>query len=90
MGWGCRRRLQVGVATLVGESSREPGFTIPIMKKALFHADEAALKRGDMSGSLQLRTIRLKSSSWARAVPTSEECQLGFLPCVSLLTCWIR
>jgi len=39
------------------------GGTIPIMKKALFQAEEATLKRGDMSGSLALRTIKLKSSS---------------------------
>ena len=43
--------------------------TIPIMKKALFQAEEAALKRGAISGSLALKTMRLNSSSCASAVP---------------------
>ena len=48
------------------------------MKKALFQAEEAALKRGAISGSLALKTIRLNSSSWASAVPGSVASQWIF------------
>jgi hypothetical protein len=54
-------KFQIGVARLDGGLKK--GGTIPIMKKALFQAEEATLKRGDMSGSLALRTIRLNNSS---------------------------
>jgi hypothetical protein len=40
-------------------------------KNALFHADDAALKRGAISGCLALKTTRLNKSSWAIAVPVS-------------------
>jgi len=44
--------------------------TNPAKKKALFQADEAALKRGAMSGCWPLSTTRLNISSCAIAVPT--------------------
>lgn len=44
---------------------------MPVKKKALFQADDAALKRGAISGCFAARTTRLKRSSWAIAVPLS-------------------
>lgn len=54
------RRLELVVADISQAARR---CTIPMKKNALFQADEAALKRGAISGCWALNTIRLNRSS---------------------------